>query len=98
MKTVELTEASRSLSQVAEEAQGEPVVVTRGGKPVAAVVPIGEVDLESLSLGTNSEFLALIERSRARCRPGEGISSDEMRDRLTARRKRASPPEAHGSR
>lgn len=48
-----------------------------------------EVDLESLSLGTNPDFLALIEQSRARCRAGEGISTDEMRARISARRRQA---------
>jgi len=47
---------------------------------MAALVPIEEVDLESLSLGTNPDFLALIEQSRARCQP---------RQRLAARRQPA---------
>jgi hypothetical protein len=44
-----------------------------------------EVDFESLSLGTNPDFLALIEQSRARCHPGAGISAGEMREHLAAR-------------
>ena len=89
MKIVEMSEATGPLSEYAERAHGETLVVTAGGKPVAALVPIEEVDLESLSLGTNPDFLALIEKSRTRCPPGAGISTGEMRERLAARRRPA---------
>jgi prevent-host-death family protein len=85
MKTVEMSEATGPLSEYAERAHHETLVVTEGGKPVAALVPIEEVDLESLSLGTNPDFLALIAQSRARCHPGAGISSGEIREHLAAR-------------
>lgn len=58
------------------------MIVTRHGKPVAAVVPIEDTDLETLSLGTNPYFLALIAESRRRCALGQGISTEEMRARL----------------
>jgi antitoxin (DNA-binding transcriptional repressor) of toxin-antitoxin stability system len=89
MKTVEMSEATGPLCEYAERAHNETLVVTEGGKPVAALVPIEEIDLESLSLGTSPDFLALIEHSRARCHPGAGISTDEMRARLAARRQPA---------
>lgn len=82
MKTVEMSEATRALSELAEPGRHEPVIVTRHGKPVAAVVPIEDTDLETLSLGTNPDFLALIAESRRRCAPGQGISTEEMRARL----------------
>ena len=89
MKTVEMSEATGPLSEYAGRAQHETLVVTEGGKPVAALVPIEEVDLESLSLSTNPDFLALIAQSRTRCHPGGGISTDEMRKRLAARQQQA---------
>jgi antitoxin (DNA-binding transcriptional repressor) of toxin-antitoxin stability system len=55
-----------------------PVVVTNQGQPVAVLVAIDDADLESIALGTNREFLDLIERSRARVRAEGGISSEEM--------------------
>ena len=61
----------------------EPVVVTVNGKLVAALVAIENADLETVSLSTNPEFLELIERSRARQKAEGGISSEEMRHRLT---------------
>ncbi len=82
MKTIEISEATSALSEFAEEGRHEPVVVTERGKPVAALVPIEDMDLENLSLGTNPDFLALIAESRTRCPPGKGISTEEMRGRL----------------
>jgi antitoxin (DNA-binding transcriptional repressor) of toxin-antitoxin stability system len=87
MKTLEMSEATGSLAEYAQRARYETLVVTEGGKPVTALVPIEEVDLESLSLGTNPDFLALIEQSRVRCHPGAGISTGEMRERLPAWKK-----------
>ncbi len=88
MKTVEMSEATGSLSEYARKARKETLVVTRRGKPVVALVAVQDEDLESLSLAENPGFMALIERSRARCKPGQGISTEEMRRRLAQRRKR----------
>ena len=60
----------------------EPIILTVDGKPVAALMPIENADLETVALSTNPQFLALIERSRARQRSEAGISSEEMRHRL----------------
>jgi len=57
------------------------------GKPVAAVVPIENADLETVTLSTHPQFLALIERSRSRQKAEGGISSAEMRRRLGVKRK-----------
>ena len=82
MKTVEKELATASLADYTDEAEREPVVVTRDGKPIAALLPIENADLETVSLSTNPKFLALIERSRARQSAEGGISSEEMRRRL----------------
>ncbi len=94
MKTVKIAEATGSLSDYAREAHKGALVVTRRGKPVAAVVSVEGVDLESLSLSTNPEFIALIERSRASYRATGGLSLEEARRKLgikpkAARRRRA---------
>lgn len=82
MKTVEMTEATAALAEYARQVGLEPIVVTVKGKPVAAIVAIENADLETVSLSTNPQFLALIERSRARQQAEGGISSEEMRRRL----------------
>jgi prevent-host-death family protein len=89
MKTVDLSAASESLSEYAKKARKEGLVLTRRGRPVAMIVPVDSSDVESLSLSTNPDFLAIIERSRARSKPGTGISTAEMRRRLAERRRKA---------
>jgi prevent-host-death family protein len=82
MKTVEVTKATQPLADYTKKVKKEPVIITREGKPVAALVSISNADIETVSLGSNPKFLALIERSRARRKEEGGISTDEMRRRL----------------
>jgi prevent-host-death family protein len=81
MKSVAITDANRALADYAREAQHETLVVTRRGKPMAAVVPIRGVDLESLAVATNPDFIALIARARARFKETGGFSLEEMKRR-----------------
>jgi prevent-host-death family protein len=82
MKTLEMAKAKAPLSEYAKNVRKEPLVLTVDGKPVAALVPIENADLETVALSTNPRFLALIERSRVRQKSEEGISGTEMRRRL----------------
>ncbi len=82
MKVLEQAEATASLAEYTADIAQEPVIITRHGKPIAALIPMENVDLETVSLSTNPEFMELIERSRARQRAEGGLSSDEMRRRL----------------
>jgi len=84
MKTVNLARAKASLADYARQAAQEPVVVTSRGRPVAALVPIENADIETVALSTNAEFVALIERSRVRQSREGGVTADEMRRRITA--------------
>ncbi|MHC4176114.1 MAG: type II toxin-antitoxin system prevent-host-death family antitoxin [Planctomycetota bacterium] len=83
MKVVEKADAMRSLADYAGEIDSGPVVVTNQGRPVAALVPIENADLETVALSTNRQFLDLIERSRTRLRAEGSVSSEEMRRRLS---------------
>ena len=82
MKVVEKQDATATLAAYAEQIAEGPVIVTSEGRPVAALVPIENADLETAALSTNREFIDLIERSRARVRAEGGVSADEMRRRL----------------
>jgi prevent-host-death family protein len=82
MKTLEMAQATAPLADYARAVRKEPVVVTRRGRPVAALVPIENADRETVTLSTSKQFLALIERSRRRHKAEGGISSDEMRRRV----------------
>jgi len=86
MKTLEMAKATASLAEYAREVNKEPVVLTVDGKPVAALVSIENADLETVTLSTHPQFLALIERSRSRQKSEGGISSKEMRRRLGLKR------------
>jgi prevent-host-death family protein len=90
VKTLELSEITGSLSDIARKGLREPVFVTKRGKPVLALVPLTKYDdWESLSLSTNPEFLAIIERSAVAHKPGTGISTEEMRRRLKLGKRKA---------
>ena len=82
MKVVDKQEATRSLADYASEIQAGAVVVTDQGHPVAALVPIENADLETVSLSTNRRFLDLIERSRSRAQEEGSVSAEEMRRRF----------------
>ena len=82
MKTVELSKATLPLSDYTKGIKKEPVIITKEGRPVAALVSIPNADIEMVSLSNNPRFIALIERSRARQKSEGGISSEEMRQRL----------------
>jgi prevent-host-death family protein len=87
MKVIRIEDANRSLADYAAESE-EAVVVTVNGKPVAALMPLENADLETVSLSTNPKFMRIIERSRKRQRKEGGVSSDEMRRRLGIPRER----------
>jgi hypothetical protein len=82
MKTCEITQPSPSLAECVESLNGQALLLTRQGRPVAVVLPAEGADLETASLSLNPQFLAILERSRRRQQEDGGISSDEMRRRL----------------
>jgi len=82
MKRLKIQDATASLADYVRDVDKEPVIVSRKGRPVAALVSIENADWETTSLSTNPRFLALIERSRKRQESDGGISSVEMRGRL----------------
>ena len=79
---IEISDAVQSLGEYAQHISAGPVVVTKGGQPVAVVVPVENTDMESISLSLNPDFMEIIDRSRARQEKEGGISSAEMRRRF----------------
>ena len=86
MKTIKLESASRSLAAYANELDDQIVVVTDRNKPVAAVVPLKNVDRESLALSSHPEFLEIIEKSRRQFAAGDTLSLEEMKRAVLPRR------------
>ena len=82
MRKIEVTEAKGTLAQYIRGLSRGPVIFTRRGKPVAALVSVKGNDWESISLSTNPKFTGLIAHSRA-CQEAEGgIPIEEVRRRL----------------
>ena len=80
MKSVKVSDVTGSLSEYAREGLQEPIVVTRKGKPVMAVMPLTKYDdWESVSLAVNPKFMEIIERSRASARAQGCIPLEEVR-------------------
>lgn len=82
MKAVEIGKATGTLAQYAKSVRKQPVIVTRRGRPMAALMPIENADVETAALSTNPKFLALIERARVRHQREGGISSRNLRLQL----------------
>jgi len=94
MRTIKLSQALRPLAEYADELDDEIVVLMNRNRPVAAIVPLRNVDRESLSLSTNPKFLKLIQRSRADFAAGRKRSLREVRElfRLQAPAKKGASP------
>lgn len=86
MKTIKLASASRSLAEYTKELDEEIVVVTERNKPVAAIVPLRNVDRESLALSSHPEFLNIIAQARREFAAGKTLSLEEMKKAVLSRR------------
>lgn len=85
VRKIAIEDATKPLAEYAKRVEaGEGLVlVTSGGRPVAAVIPVGdEDDLKSIAPSTNPRFIEIIGSSRARQASEGGIPHDEMRRRL----------------
>ena len=81
MKVIQLEHESRPLAQLLGLARREPLVFTRKGRPVAALLDVTGDDLETLSLRTNPEFQAYLQQCRDRHQREGGASLEEVRAR-----------------
>jgi antitoxin (DNA-binding transcriptional repressor) of toxin-antitoxin stability system len=86
VKRLRLSSARRPLADYIADYRNETVVVTEGDRAVAAIVPLKNVDRESLALSQHPEFLELIARSRADFDAGRTISLEEMKQRVLPKR------------
>jgi len=84
VRKVETTKATQSL---VEHAKKDTVVLTRRGKPVAALVPVDSGQWEDWVVSTNPDFIDIIKRSDARYKAEGGISMDEIRRKYRLERK-----------
>ncbi len=82
LRVIDIEEAVEPLADYIDQADEGLVVVTEAGRPVAVVMAVENVDLETISLSTNPEFIAIIEQSRDRAKAEGTVSLDEVKRRL----------------
>lgn len=86
MKSVEINDATDTLKDYAEHLTKEPVVVTRGGKAIAALVRIRPSDLESFLVSESPVFKRIVKRSRVSYKTDNGLTREELERRLAKAR------------
>jgi hypothetical protein len=82
VKRIALENCSLSVQELAILAETEPVILTREGNPILGIVGVDEAEVEAWSLGSNPDFLVLMERFRGRGCQGGGVSLAEVHRRL----------------
>jgi hypothetical protein len=82
MKTLDVSKATAPFSQYARALDQEPLVLTDGDQAIAALVPIEDADLDTIALGSNTKFLALLEKAHAQRRTGAGLTTEEVKGKL----------------
>jgi len=92
MKVLEIDTATSSLEEYARKGNKQPIIVTKNGRPFAALVALKNTDMETIELSANPRFMALIDRSRVRHKTEGGMTRNDVRRSLglTLPRKRKS--------
>jgi antitoxin YefM len=89
-KTVPVRDFRSNLSQMLSDVadRRDHVVVTRNGRPAAALVPIDEYQAleETAEILSDKDALAAIEAGRAELARGETITFEELQQELAERR------------
>lgn len=85
MVSVNVRELARNTSKVIDEVERRhrPTLVTRGGRPVAALVPIDPDALEDWILANAPEFVKGMRRADEELRRGETVSIDVLSVKTT---------------
>jgi prevent-host-death family protein len=79
MKMESVGRIRAKFSQYVRASARSPVVITRNGKAVAAIVPVGdEDDLERLMLGYSPRLRAILAAARKRLATGAGVVHEEF--------------------
>jgi PHD/YefM family antitoxin component YafN of YafNO toxin-antitoxin module len=92
LKEIELSSAKRPLADYAMDLKKDEVlVVTKGRRPIAAVVSLHDLDRESVFLGFHPKFLRILERSRADIAAGRTYSLDEVRQAVFGKQSSRKP-------
>ena len=86
MKFVAMRDLKINASAVLDGLEDGDIVVTRNGKPAAAMIQLDEDSLEDFILAQHPRLLQEAETARREYRKKGGISHEDMRGRLKSRR------------
>lgn len=86
MKSVEIADATAALKDYTEQLTQEPIVVTRGGKAIAALVRLQPSDLESFLVSESPVFKRIVRQSRASYKRSGGLTREQIEERLARTR------------
>ncbi len=79
MKIASVADVKANLSEFVRAADTAPVVITRNGKAVAAIVPVGDDDdIERLLLAYSPRFRKILAAGREQGERAETIPHDEF--------------------
>jgi len=76
MKTISIREARATLSELIDDAQNEPILITKHGRPVVLLTGVDGADLGSVILEGSKKFWQEIERRRRAA--GPRVTHEEM--------------------
>jgi len=91
MKIAPLFEVKNRLSEYVKETASGPVVITKNGKPCAALIHLeADEDMESFLLSHNQRFLNLLDQAAAKAQKQGGTPLSEVIDEVNRRSRKRS--------
>lgn len=87
MKVAPIYEVKNGLSRFIAETDNGPVIITKNGKPRAALVTLEGADIEAFILGHSPRFLALLDRTAQQAQ-AHGIPFSEIEAEVQAKHRK----------
>ena len=86
MKVAAVAEIKARFSEYVRRAEKGPVIITRNGRAVAAIVSTlsDEDELERFILANTPRFVRMLEKAEAQIRKGKTISHEELIDEMAS--------------
>ena len=95
MKTIEVSQASKTLAEYAEELSEDIIVVTSRKKPIAALVSLKSLDAESVALSSNAQFLAILKRSYDEIQAGRVVAHSQIKKEFVNSKPKTDRKQSH---